>query len=130
MNSKAVGEVSEAVILAHLVKQGYTVLTPFGNNRRYDLVIDHGDHFERVQVKTGRLRNGCVMFNTSSINGFTKKRTSYSGQADTFMVYCPENERIYKVPVEVAKEGQQSLRVDTAKVNMSTIKWAKDYVVG
>ena len=52
------GQRTEGAILSELVRRGYKVLVPFGVNQRYDLVIDAGDRFLRVQCKTGRLRNG------------------------------------------------------------------------
>jgi PD-(D/E)XK endonuclease len=48
-----VGQRSEAAIIAELVKRGYRVLTPYGVNHRYDLVIDAGGRFLRAQCKTG-----------------------------------------------------------------------------
>ncbi len=53
-NNKTIGELSEAIIIAKLIEVGYSVLTPFGDNRRYDLVIEDADgQFWRVQCKTG-----------------------------------------------------------------------------
>lgn len=130
VNPKAVGEVSEAMVLARLVQSGLVVLMPFGNNQRYDLVIDRGDRFERVQVKTGRLANGVVRFKCSSVNGFTGARTGYQDQADTFMIYCPENGAIYAVPVSDCGASSVSLRVDPAKGGpTSTLRLAADYLV-
>jgi hypothetical protein len=53
-----VGLRSEAAIVSELLRRGYYVLEPRGFNHRYDLVIDTGERFLRVQCKTGRLRNG------------------------------------------------------------------------
>jgi PD-(D/E)XK endonuclease len=50
-----VGERSEAIILAELIKRGHRVLVPYGTNHRYDLVIDVGKRFLRAQCKTGRV---------------------------------------------------------------------------
>ena len=44
--------------------EGYAILVPFGENTRYDLVIDDGRQMRRVQCKTGRLRDGAVVFAT------------------------------------------------------------------
>lgn len=130
MNPKSIGEISEAVVLAHLVKAGHVVLMPFGDNQRYDFVIDRGvDGFERVQVKTGRLTSGVVRFKCSSVNGFTGLRTTYDGQADTFMVYCPENDTVYAVPVSECGTSGVSLRVDAPLGGTrSNIRMASDYL--
>lgn len=130
MNPKAIGEISEGVVLAHLLKSGKTVLLPFGNNARYDMVVDEEGVLVRAQVKTGRLANGIITFKTSSVNGFTGKRTSYVGGADIFLVYCPETEGVYRVPVADCGVSNMTLRVDPPKGGpVSTLRWAKDYLV-
>jgi hypothetical protein len=42
-DNKSVGERSQAIILAKLVEVGYSILIPFGENHRYDLVVEDGD---------------------------------------------------------------------------------------
>ena len=39
-NPKAIGERSQAAIIFKLLEAGYNVLTPYGDNTRYDLVIE------------------------------------------------------------------------------------------
>src|SRR5262249_30713483 len=51
-NTKSIGEVSEAIILAEFLKAGFPVLLPFGDNQRYDMVVEVGGRFLRVQCKT------------------------------------------------------------------------------
>lgn len=62
MNSKRKGEISEAVVISELLKRNLTVSVPFGENARYDLVVDDDGDFERVQCKTGSLKNGGYSF--------------------------------------------------------------------
>jgi hypothetical protein len=128
MNSKAIGERSVGLFLARLIQAGYAVSLPFGDNQRYDLIVDDGESLMRAQVKTGRLRHGAVRFNLSSINGFTGKSTHYRGQIDEFLVYCPDTDGYYRVPVDEVGTKEGSLRVDPPKNAMVTgIHWAKDY---
>jgi hypothetical protein len=128
-NTKSVGEVSEAIVLAELAKKGYAVSTPFGNNQRYDFIVDDGKTLARVQVKTGNLVNGCISFATCSKNGFTGERKDYSGQIEFFLVYSPDTKEVYKVPVSVVSKTQMLLRTEPAKKNFGTIRWAKDFVL-
>lgn len=130
LNPKAVGEISEGVVLGTLLKLGKIVLMPFGDNQRYDFVLDENGTFVRVQVKTGRLQDGAIIFKTSSVNGFTGKRTSYHGQADVIMVYCPETDGVYQVPVSECGSSMMRLRVEPGKKNFSGSKWARDYLIG
>lgn len=52
-NKKKLGEQSQAHIIARLLEVGYTVLLPYRDSSRYDLVIEDGDgQFWRVQCKT------------------------------------------------------------------------------
>jgi len=48
------GDISEAAIITRLLQSGYVVLTPYGKNHRYDLLIEDADgKFWRIQCKTG-----------------------------------------------------------------------------
>ncbi|HEY7543986.1 MAG TPA: group I intron-associated PD-(D/E)XK endonuclease [Blastocatellia bacterium] len=69
------GNISESRVLAAFVQAGFIVSLPFGGGAPYDLVIDTGFRLLRVQVKTGRLRNGCILFAAQRISGHrgTKK---------------------------------------------------------
>jgi hypothetical protein len=125
-----VGQRTEAIILAELVKRGFRVLMPFGTNHRYDLVLDLEDRFVRVQCKTGRLRRGVINFNAQSVRANTKRvyRRSYGGEIDLFAVFCPDNGRVYAVPVEDATSTHGSLRVEpTANGQLKGVRWAADY---
>lgn len=128
-NSKSKGEISEAIIIASILKKGLSVSVPFGNNQRYDLIIDDGSNLLKAQCKTGRIRRGYVLFNSKSINGFTFKRSGYVGQIDFFLVYCPENEKIYKVPVREATGNSTGLRIKALERNTPrlNVKWADRY---
>jgi hypothetical protein len=126
-----VGERSEAIILAELVKRGHRVLVPYGTNHRYDLVIDVGTRFLRAQCKTGRLRQGVVKFNTAStrantLGAYTKPYDSE--QIDLFLIYCAETNRVYAVDVDEATSFEGALRVDpTANGQAKGIRWAADH---
>jgi hypothetical protein len=61
-NTKAIGNFSEIMVMAALVRAGYFVAVPLGHNSRYDLIAEKENKLLRVQVKTGRLRKGAVLF--------------------------------------------------------------------
>lgn len=108
LNTKAKGNISEAKVLAEFVAQGWTVLIPFGDNEPFDLVIDRGEGFEKVQVKTGRKRNNCIEFNAYSTVGRVGNGdpVSYRGKADWFAIYFPPTNEIFLLPVEDVGEGK------------------------
>jgi len=92
-NTKRKGEISELRVMHDLVRAGYLVSIPFGEDHRYDLIIEKDTVLSRVQVKTGRLRKGVVLFNCYSSHthrGGSACRV-YTGQVEYFGVYCPDN---------------------------------------
>ena len=100
---------------------------PFGNNQRYDLVVDEAGQFVRVQVKTAWYESGCVCFKVNSVNAFTGKRSVYVGTADVFMVYSPHTDKVYRVPVEECGSSAVWLRVDPLQSPRKKVRWARDY---
>lgn len=121
---------TEGAILSELIRRGYSVLVPSGVNQRYDLVLDVGDRFVRAQCKTGRLHHGAVAFYTRSIRTNTKQilKRGYHGDADLFLVYCPENRRVYAVPVEEPPADKMHLRISPPLNGQSRrVRWASDY---
>ena len=130
MNTKAKGEISEGIVIAHLLKLGYSVSMPFGDNQRYDIIVDDGSQLRRVQIKTGYLRRGCVCFSCASLNAFTQVRSTYQGQIEGFLVYCPGTDKVYWVPIEQATTSEMSLRVDQPRPRTGprkSINWASEF---
>ncbi|RTL07679.1 hypothetical protein EKK58_00605 [Candidatus Dependentiae bacterium] len=129
MNSKCIGDISESAVLAALVAKGKTVLTPFGDKNRYDLVVEEEGHFRRLQVKTGRLRDGVIMFSTHSSTRQKGQRveTSYVGQIEEFAVYCPETKEVYLVPIDECGHTRVQLRVAEERLPNKLIKRANKY---
>lgn len=126
---KAIGERSEAIVLAALVKQGLPVLIPFGDNQRYDLVVETADGFARVQVKTAVYDRGAVCFWSCSTEAHRGRgRRGYHGEADVFGVYCPHLDRVYFIPVGDVPGRQVVLRVEPAGNGQSkNVRRASEY---
>ena len=125
-----VGQRTEAAILSELVRRGYSVLLPFGVNHRYDLVLDLDGKFVRAQCKTGRFRDGVVMFSTKSVQSNTRRTVvrDYGGDADVFLVHSPDRRGVYCVPVNEAPTTYMYLRVEpTLNGQKNRIRWASDY---
>jgi PD-(D/E)XK endonuclease len=125
-----VGVQTEAIILAELARRGYRVLLPFGHNQRYDLVLDINGSFVRVQCKTGRLRDGCVIFKAQSVRANTRKRVlrDYKSDVELLIVHCPETGQLYVIPIEDATRTQGTLRIGpTANGQNKRVRWARDY---
>ena len=135
-NTSKVGSVTFTHVAAALADMGHTVLSPFCDTRRYDLVFeDEEGRFFRVQCKTGRLYRGTLSFATCSVDSRSVKgrtiRRGYRGQIDYFGVYCPANRKVYLVPVNDVPANNAFLRIDPPKNGQKTgIRWARDYEIG
>ncbi len=133
--TNSIGEISEAAIIARFLQLGYVVLTPYGGNQRYDLVIEDAEgHFWRVQCKTARLEdNGTVVaFDTANHNYALKNKQwrHYREQCDYFAAFCEELNKIYLVPVDQVGTFSVNLRLLPAKNNqVKNVRWARDYEI-
>ena len=117
-----------------LTLQGRTVLVPFGDFQRYDLVIDDDGVFSRVQCKLGKLTadKGALYFHSCSIDSRSQKgrciRKGYVGQVEFFGVYCEALDTKYLVPVAEAPGTHCYLRLTPPKNGQKKgIRWAADY---
>lgn len=131
MNTKSIGDISEVMVMAALLRCGAAVLKPVGDNQRYDLVVDLDGCFSRVQCKTGRLKDGRIAFPTcSSYAHRGRVGKGYLGEADVFGIYCPENDRVYLVPVEQCGGRMAHLRCDPTKNGQTSgVRLASEYEV-
>ena len=120
-------------MIADLVAAGYLVSIPFGENHRYDSVIEKDNALFRVQVKTGRLRNGVILFNCYSSHSHRGGPTcrQYIGEVEFFGVYCPDTDCTYLLPLSEMLTHRGHLRVAPVKNGqMKGLKWAQDYILG
>jgi hypothetical protein len=136
-NKKGLGERSEAVITYRLLEAGYNVLKPYGDNTRYDLVIEDADgRFWKVQCKTTWMSpdNNCIIFATASNESRIKDgrwgygRKSYRGEIHYFAAYSPHTDKVYLVPVDHVGTTNAYLRlVETENKQKKGVHWARDY---
>jgi len=126
-NTSKVGNLTVAKLLVALAEKGKTVLTPFGEGERYDLMIDEGDKVLRVQCKTGRLRSGSIVFNNYSQTAAGTKK--YGVSVDAYGVHCPQNGKMYLVPVSDCASTKTFLRVEPTKTawKKKAIRYAKEF---
>jgi hypothetical protein len=128
-NSKETGDETEAVVLRRLIAQGYSVSVPFGDNDKYDLVVDDGERLYRIQCKTAwSNKPETIRFNTHSQT--TKEgayhEQTYDGVVDAFVVRYPSMEQLYCVDTEEAGDQKMELRFD-GEIDHPRINWAETY---
>ncbi|MBV9027376.1 MAG: hypothetical protein JO311_02055, partial [Candidatus Eremiobacteraeota bacterium] len=101
-DTKSIGDLSELIVATALARKGYVVSKPIGENSRYDLIIEGDNGLARVQVKTGHLRNGAILFNAYSSHYHRRGGgcKSYVRQVDFFAVYCAALGTVHLVPID------------------------------
>jgi hypothetical protein len=130
METHRKGDLTEAIVIAELTKRGVPVSIPFGDNERYDIVVEapNGGLF-RVQIKTGWLSDGTIRVKGHSQHtnstGNTYKLYD-SADVDSFVAYCYELEAIYWVP-EDEFASSIHLRIEEPKQMKPSINWAEEY---
>lgn len=98
-DTTGLGDITEWQVAAALLRKGMKLLRPLSSGSRYDLLIEHDDgRFTRVQCKTGRLKDGCILVRLYSISGHDTRSKPYRDQVDAFGVYCPQTNESYLVP--------------------------------
>jgi hypothetical protein len=128
-NTKDRGDETEVRIIYELVSRGYSVSLPFGDNDKYDLVVDDGDSLHRVQCKTAwNNKPDTMRFNTHSQTTQEGEyhENSYHGEIDAFAVRYPVNEKLYWIGIDEATEQKMELRFE-AEIEHPSINWAVDY---
>jgi hypothetical protein len=130
-NSKARGDITTSKVTAALVSLGYPVLLPWGDNERYDLVIDTVSGFKRIQCKTGRYSSGHIAFNVCSSQAHRGGAgKSYHGEVDLFGVYCAQLDKVFLVPIDgLPNQTACWLRVDPMANKLPNVRWARDYEI-
>lgn len=130
-----IGEISQTRVIAALVEAGKFVYLPLGQAGRSDLVFEDEQGLFRVQCKTGGIFNGAMFFPTQSLRAARRetewKRVArdYQGQIDFFGVFCPNNGKVYLVPINVATAHTRCfLRLTPPKNNQrKRIRWAWEF---
>lgn len=133
-DTKRKGDASEALALWKLAEVGLTVLVPWGDNARFDLVAVINHTFLRIQCKTGRLRAGCVIVRTFGVGRDGKCYRYIAGEFDCYAVRRLETGELYLVPFgEAGTSTQPQLRVEPPRPNstggrqVARIRWASRY---
>jgi hypothetical protein len=130
MKTATRGNAAEARILAEFVCRGFNVLTPFGGGQPYDLAVDLGDRFLRVQCKTAwSVARGCLSFNCRATD-HGRGRVPYDGLADLFAIHLPSTDAIYLIPVAAVPGHLGRLRLEPPKNNQRRgVRFAADFEI-
>ena len=112
-----------------MVVNGHSVSVPFGDNDKYDLIVDNGRELYRIQCKTAwENKQDTIRFNTHSqtTDGGEYHEETYAGRIDAFVVRYPETEQLYWIDVTDATTQKMELRFE-AEIDHPWINWAEEH---
>ena len=107
-DTKTKGEIAETFVLANLIQAGFTVSIPYGENSRYDLLVETSKGFKRIQVKYIGKHKGKKYFQlplrSTRANKNQNKIKHYTQEEIDFIIgYCPYNNSCYIIPMNKLK---------------------------
>lgn len=127
MHTKTKGTIAELKIASRLLEDGWKVLFPLGENNRYDLVVEKGGKFVRIQVKYVTQKKGSLDVNCSSSNNWSVLPYN-SNEIDYIAVFNASNEEMYFLPISLMTKYKFKLRIDKTKNNQNKgIHYATDF---
>lgn len=130
MDAKQRGNVTELKCITYLMELGYNVSIPYGENCRYDFILDVDNILIKIQCKTCRVKqtDSVIYFSCESNrnNGKYYKRTQYScSDVDYFATYY--NNVCYLVPSNECSTSKQLRLLPTKNKQNQHINIVKDY---
>ena len=127
MHKKTKGAIAELHVCADLMRRGWRVLLPYGENNRYDLVAEKDGRFIRVQVKYSTPKDGKMYVNCQSSNNWSVEPYT-SDQIDVIAAFNPEGHRVYYVPSNKMRKTAMALRLEPTKNGQKKkVRYAKDF---
>jgi hypothetical protein len=133
--TKAKGDLAELAVAHDLIRQGYRIAFPYGEDCDYDLIVLREDRLERVQVKYTESDGDVILVKCRShslTNGKVKKTKRYTAaMIDWIAVYDRTSDRCYYVPSWMLAEGRAylSLRLTPPKNGQrAKIRFAENYL--
>lgn len=110
--SKKQGELVELKFYQEAYERGYIVSKPFGDNTKYDFIVDSGKKLSRVQVKSVGVRDTAIRANRYRVlasHGKNNKQPYTKDQIDVLVAYVIPLNSWYIIPVEELKSISLSL---------------------
>lgn len=120
---------------ADLMRRGYKIALPYGEDWDYDLIVCREERLERAQVKYTRSDGDVIAVRSRSAaltNGKVKAYKYYTAELiDWLAVYDVTSDCCYYLPASILGTGMSmlQLRLSDARNNQRVgVRFARDYV--
>lgn len=131
LNPKAIGAQTELQCLTYLHGLGYDISIPWGDNARYDFVLDVNHKLYKLQCKTSsKQQEGVYSFKCRSTYVNTKGSRSVGYSKDDVDFFCTFIEgKCYLIPLAETSSREKVMRFIVPKNGQSKgITFAQDYL--
>jgi hypothetical protein len=99
---KSRGEAAEAAFMAKAANLGFGICKPWGDSERYDFILDSGERFWRVQVKSTE----CHSESRYRVKAAGSSARYTADEIDFLVAYIVPEDLWYVVPVSIAAAHQ------------------------
>ena len=127
--TKSKGDLAEAIIMADVLRRGYKVALPLGEDWRFDLIVQRNGKLERLQCKYTESNGQLIKADCRSTNNWSTIKYT-TKDIDWLVVYDKTTDKCYYLPSKLLGKGKAALNLRLAppKNNQKKdIRWAKDY---
>ncbi len=131
MESKSKGNVTELQAITYFVSKDYRVSIPFGENCRYDFIVDIDGRLLRIQAKSSRQKKpNCFEFSCLRTQNNSKGARRFQYSKDEIDYFCTVwNNVCYLVPVEECSNEKRLWLGPTRNKQTKGVHYAKDYTL-
>ena len=131
---KMKGDLAELMVATDLLRRGYKIAFPYGEDWDYDLIVDRKGTLEKVQVKYTESDGVVVTVRCRShslTNGKVKQTKRYTAaMIDWLAVYDAGTERCFYIPADELGAGRNLLHLrlrPTRNHQRVGVRFAEDY---
>jgi len=114
MHTKLKGDIGELAAAQEFLKRGWKVAFPYGENLKYDLIVEKDGVFKRVQVKAVYPRNGVLHVNCRSSNNWSVVHYKPS-DFELLAAVDLETSKVYFIDSDKIRKSCMDLRINPTK---------------
>ena len=126
------GNLVELQCIMKFISMGFECSTPYGNQAKYDILVDTGKEILRIQCKKSHWVDNkkSIMFSAISQTVNTKKITKhkYTNDDIDYFATCWED-KVYLIPVEECSTSKSLRIAPREEKTPPSVNMAEDYLV-
>jgi len=130
LNRKSKGDLAELAVANDLLRRGFKVAFPFGEDWDYDLILAREGRLERVQAKYVASDGAFVEVRCRShslTNGKVRATKRYTAETiDWIAVYDATSDRCYYVPAAELGKGRSTLTLRLTPAKNAQVRGVRD----